>query len=75
MMPQTGTRNDHYDLISVAYHALQGAVTAEQYLRDAQHAGDREEQEFFNSLQRQYTATADRAKELLATRLSRVLVP
>lgn len=72
-MPQptyhTGTRDDHFDLISVAYHALQGAAAAEQYLRDAQAAGDAAEIAFFQNLQQQYRAIARQAQDLLSQRL------
>src|ERR1700716_888736 len=34
-MGHTGTPDPVYDLIGVAYHALQGAETYEQYARDA----------------------------------------
>ena len=30
----TGTRDDTYDLVSVLYHALQGAETARHYIQD-----------------------------------------
>ena len=39
-MAHTGTPDPVYDLISVAYHALQGAETYEQYAEDAQAQGD-----------------------------------
>ena len=38
----TGTRDDTYDLVSVLYHALQGAETARHYIQDAEQAGDQE---------------------------------
>ena len=38
----TGTRDDTYDLVSVLYHALQGAETARHYIQDAAQAGDEE---------------------------------
>ena len=34
------TCNEHYDLISVLYHALEGAWKCETYSRDAEQAGD-----------------------------------
>ena len=46
-MGHTGTPDPVYDLISVAYHALQGAETYEQYERDALQQGDQELAEFF----------------------------
>ncbi len=38
----TGTRDTTYNLISVVYHALQGAETYRLYEQDAENAGDRE---------------------------------
>ena len=38
----TGTRDATYDLVSVLYHALQGAETARHYMQDAAQAGDQE---------------------------------
>ena len=37
----TGTRDVIYDLVSVLYHALQGAETYDQYIKDAQQRGTR----------------------------------
>jgi hypothetical protein len=36
----TGTKDAHYDLISVVYHALQGAETCQRYIQDAEQASD-----------------------------------
>jgi hypothetical protein len=36
----TGTRDEHYNMISVLYHALQGADTCATYLQDAERTGD-----------------------------------
>ena len=36
----TGTRDITYDLISTAYHLLQGAETVALYLEDAEQEGD-----------------------------------
>jgi hypothetical protein len=47
----TGTRDDTYDLVSVLYHALQGAETARQYIQDAAQAGDEELVQFFQEAQ------------------------
>ena len=43
----TGTRDEHYNVISVLYHALQGADTCGTYLQDAEQAGDQELAQFF----------------------------
>ncbi len=36
----TGTRDEHYNLVSVLYHALNGADTCNRYALDAEAAGD-----------------------------------
>ncbi|MDB5408367.1 MAG: hypothetical protein JWL84_3279 [Rhodospirillales bacterium] len=65
----TGTSDPTYNLISVAYHALQGAENYEQYAEDAQEEGDQELIDFFREAQQQSQRCADQAKQLLASRL------
>ena len=48
---QTGTRDEHYNLISALYHLLEGASTCEQYIRDAEESGDQELAQFFRDWQ------------------------
>ena len=43
----TGTRDEHYNLISVLYHALHGAENCNTYALDAEAAGDKRLAEFF----------------------------
>jgi hypothetical protein len=62
-------RDEVYGLISVLYHALQGAETYARYGEDARRAGDDELVEFFEECQDEEVDRAERAKELLATRL------
>jgi hypothetical protein len=62
----TGTRDITYDLISTAYHLLQGAETVALYVADAEQEGDEEFAQFFRETKDEYTRRADRAKELLA---------
>ena len=66
----TGTRDKHYDLVSVLYHATQGAWNYDQYISDAQDEGDDELAQFFRDVSKENAARAKRAKELLQTRLS-----
>jgi uncharacterized short protein YbdD (DUF466 family) len=66
----THTSDKTFDLISVAYHALQGAETYDQYIRDAEGRGDQEAAEFFRDAQDKQVQAADRAKQLLQTRLN-----
>jgi hypothetical protein len=58
----TGTRDEHYNVISVLYHALQGADTCGTYLQDAEQAGDQELVQFFREVQDTYRQLGDRSK-------------
>lgn len=64
---QTGTRDETYDLISIAYHALQGVETCRKYEQDA--SGDEELQGFFKDAQNMQRQLSDKAKQLLKSRL------
>ena len=66
----TGTRDVTYDLISVIYHALQGAETYQMYEQDAQQEGDREAEALFHEAHQSSRQWADRAKSLLGQRMS-----
>jgi hypothetical protein len=68
-MPDTGTKDPHYDLIAVLYHALQGAETIEQYIRDAEGEGDSELAQFFREVHGQYRQIGQRGKDLLRAKL------
>jgi hypothetical protein len=61
----TGTRDEHYNLVSVLYHALNAADTCNHYAMDAQAAGDERLAAFFRETQDIQTQVAERAKELL----------
>ncbi len=61
----TGTRDEHYDLVSVLYHALHGAETTEAYILDAEAAGDERLAEFFREAQATQRELAERAKGML----------
>jgi hypothetical protein len=67
---RTSTENPTYDLTSVLYHALQGAETTSQYLQDAEGKDDKELTQFFRDVRDQQNQQAERAKKLLAKRLS-----
>ena len=62
----TGTPDVTYNLISVIYHALQGAQTDQQYLQDAQQSGNQEVQQFFREVVQENERRATRGRELLA---------
>ncbi len=67
MANDTGTSNPTYNLVSVLYHALQGAENYEKYANDA--GSDQDVANFFREIQQQEKQRADRAKQLLATRI------
>ena len=62
----TGTRDTTYNLVSVLYHALQGAETYEQYVRDAIASSDYEIANYFREVQEEERRRADRAKQVLS---------
>jgi rubrerythrin len=64
----TGVKDEHYNLVSVLYHALTAADTYDEYIRDAEQAGDQELVEFFRTIQSQDRERAQRAEALLAAR-------
>jgi hypothetical protein len=61
----TGTRDEHYNLVSVLYHALQGADTCDQYALDAEAEEKQNLANFFRTAQRSHSELADQAKKLL----------
>ncbi len=65
----TGTSDVQYNLVSVIYHALQGAENYNRYVRDAEESGDQELASFFHEVQAEESRRADRAKQLLGQRL------
>jgi hypothetical protein len=67
MAGNTGTSTPTYNLVSVLYHALQGAENYEKYANDA--GTDQELASFFREVQQQEQQRADRAKALLGKRL------
>ena len=65
----TGTQDTTYNLLSIIYHALQGAETYEKYINDAEQGGDRELAQFFRDVRDENTKRAELGKQLLSTRL------
>ncbi|NTX01412.1 hypothetical protein HUA74_05140 [Myxococcus sp. CA051A] len=59
----------HYNVISTLYHLLKGASTAEQFIQDAERAGDPELAQFFRDWRDEQRHLAERAKNLLGARL------
>ncbi len=58
----TGTRDEHYNLISVLYHALHGAENCETDVADAEAADRGELAAFFREAQAMHAALAEQAK-------------
>ena len=61
----TGTRDEHYDLVSVLYHALNAADTCSRYALDAETTGDERSAAFFRRTQALQTGVAEEAKQHL----------
>jgi rubrerythrin len=68
----TSTCNEHYDLISVLYHMLEGAWKYDAFCKDAEKTGDQALAQFFRECQQDECNRAARAKELLRDRLAPV---
>ena len=64
----TGTPNTIYDLSSVLFHALEGGASYDQYIQDAEEAGDEELATFFIQVRDEDSMRADEAQRLLAER-------
>lgn len=71
-LAETGERDENYNLISVLYHALQGAETYTQYIADAEASGDDDLVDFFTECREEEKARAQRAKVLLGARIGGV---
>jgi hypothetical protein len=61
----TGTRDEHYNLVSVLYHALNAADTCDRYALDAEAASDERLAAFFRRTQALQTGVAEEAKQHL----------
>ena len=62
-------KDQHYDLISVLYHALQGDDTLARYIEDAEEAGDADLAEHYHDIQERYREIARQTKEVLKEKL------
>lgn len=69
MSVSTETKDTVYNLVSIIYHALQGAETYEQYIRDAEKSNDQELVQFFHEVCDQNKRIAKRAIQLLSRQL------
>lgn len=63
----TGTSDPTYNIVSVLYHALQGAETIQKYLDDAN--TEDELRAYFQQVQQGYRRAADMGKQLLVQRI------
>jgi hypothetical protein len=63
-------RDDTYGLISVIYHALQGAETCTQYIEDARRAGKEDLAGFFEECRDEQNRRALLGRRLLADELA-----
>jgi hypothetical protein len=68
----TSERDDTYGLISVIYHALQGAETCGKYIEDARQAGNQELVDFFEQARDEQNRRALLGRRLLAVELEDV---
>jgi hypothetical protein len=59
------TRDEHFDLVSVLYHALRGANACGRYASDAEAAGDERLAAFFGEARAAQERLAGRAKGML----------
>ncbi len=66
----TGTADVTYNLVSILFHALQGAETYDQFVRDAEQSGDEDLAQFFRTVKEEDSRRADQAKQILGRRLT-----
>jgi hypothetical protein len=70
MGSSTGVSDPTYNLVSILYHALQGAQTYDTYIRDAEKHGDTNLAQFLRQIQAEDRNRAQYAMQLLAQRAS-----
>ncbi len=66
----TGISDDVYNLVSIAYHALQGSENYARYAGDAERSGDQELVDFFREMQQEDAKISQRILGLLKDRIS-----
>jgi hypothetical protein len=67
----TGTADKDYNIIWFTEACLNNALRLEQYIQDAERAGDRELADFFRRAQEESRKGGQQGKELLAARLGK----
>ena len=68
---QTGATNVEYDLFSEMHSLLKGNAALEQYINDAQSAGDKEVESCFQSLHQQNEQHVEELRRLIEKRIVR----
>ncbi|WP_182359989.1 hypothetical protein [Tomitella gaofuii] len=67
----TGTRDKDFNIIWFTEACLSNSLRLDNYINDAERAGDRELVDFFRRAQEASTKGAEEGKKLLAQRLGR----
>ena len=68
-VPESGTKDKNYDLITVTHLCLEHVWRLEQYAQDAEREGDQELVALFRRMQEHSRRGAEESKRLLAQRL------
>ncbi len=68
---KTGVKDVNYDLISVIYHTTKATLLYDQFIGDAEEAGDQELLGFLRETQQAAKTTGQKAQALLAKRLAK----
>lgn len=69
--PESPVRDVNYNLIALLEASLKNAWQMEQYIQDAESAGDAELAEWFRKVQHNSLKAGEQGKQLLAARLTR----
>jgi hypothetical protein len=67
--PESGTKDKHYDLITVTQLCLEHVWRLDQYAQDAEHEGDQELASLFRRMQEHSRKGGEECKRLLKQRL------
>ena len=68
-VPESGTKDKNYDLITVTHLCLEHVWRLDQYAQDADRDGDQELAQLFRRMQEHSRKGADECKEMLGRRL------
>ena len=68
-VPESGTKDKNYDLITVTHLCLEHVWRLDQYAQDADRDGDQELAQLFRRMQEHSRKGADECKRLLAQRM------